>query len=174
MGCCLTLSGITRGCESSIGGIRRAWAACADEAGSPTIANDMVSALPNASAWHEYEFEKQTGSFTTTITRSEENNSLFYSSDIVLRFSKQETSKRLEIIAIASSDTHWIIEDNNGKYWYFGQYSGVKLSDGTGETGIAFEDFNGYNITLNDLSNVMPYEVSETAMNAILNPGSGS
>lgn len=173
MGCCVTLSGIIRGCDTSIGGIRRAWAACADEAGSPTITNDMVSALPSASAWHLYEFNKQTGSVTTNITKSD-TGAVFYSSDIVLQFAKQETSKRLEVIAIAASDTNWIIEDNNGKYWYFGQYSGVTLSEGTAETGTTFEDLNGYNITLNDLSDVLPYEVTDTAMNPLVNPGSGS
>lgn len=170
MGCCVALTGFIRDCENSIGGIRRAWAACYDEAGKPTVTNDQISAIPNPNIWVEYEFRKQTGSVTQTITRDDTTGSLYYSSDIVLQFTKQETPKRLEINAIASSDTSWIIEDNNGKYWYFGYFYPVTLSDGTAETGTVFDDLNGYNITLNVIENELAYEVTQSAMEAILNP----
>ncbi|MCD8030850.1 MAG: hypothetical protein LUF04_04290 [Bacteroides sp.] len=167
MGCCVSLQGIIRDCENGIGGIRRAWGVCFDKVGKPTVTNNKISAISNPSEWEEFEFRKQTGSVTTTITREDANGSLYFESAIVLQFSKQETVKRIEINAIAAGDTAWIIQDNNDVYWYFGFDYAVTLSDGTAETGTSFGDLNGYSITLNDLAKQMPYEVDETAMKAI-------
>ncbi|MCC8187427.1 MAG: hypothetical protein LIP08_07940 [Bacteroides sp.] len=169
MGCCVSLNGIIRGCDNSIGGIRRAWATCDDEAGKPTISNDIITAIPDPEAWSEYEFRKQTGSVTQTGSRDDATGSQYWNIEIVLQFSKQETEKRLEINAIALSDSRWIIEDNNGRYWYFGHFYPVTIADGaTAETGTAFDDFNGYNITLTTVSDVLAYEVSEKAMEDFL------
>lgn len=167
-GCCVTLSGLIRNCENNIGGIKRAWGACYDEVTAPTVADEMITTIPETAPWKLYEFRKETGSVTTTITRDNANGSLYYSSDIVFQFAKQETVKRIEINAIAQGDTVWIVEDNNGKYWYFGFDFPVNLSDGTAETGTAFADFNGYNITLNDVQKQLPYEIAASAMSGIL------
>lgn len=172
-GCCVTMQGIARDCDNSIGGIRRAWGACANEVTTPMLDSQgaMISAIPESDPWKLYEFRKETGSVTTTITKDQASGSLYYSSDIVLQFAKQETVKRLEVMAIAQGDTEWIIEDNNGKYWYFGYYWPVNLSDGTAETGTALADLNGYNVTLQEVSKYMPYEISADAMAAILGQG---
>lgn len=168
MGCCIAFTGVTKDCGSSIGGIKRAWGACFDNVGKPTIANDMISAIPDTAQWHEFEFRRQTGSVTTTITRDDTNGTLYYESAIVLQFTKQETAKRLEINALAASDTSWIIQDENDNFWYFGFDNPVTLSDGTAETGTAWADFNGYNITLTDVSKLLPYQIEQEAMNEIL------
>lgn len=170
MGCCTTLKGIIRNCEGSIGGIKRAWGACYDNIGAPTITADQISALPTGAvtAFKEFEFRHQTGSVTTTITSDDSVGSLYYESAIVLQFTKQETVKRIEINSIAASDTVWIIEDGNGKFWYFGLDYPVTLTDGTAETGTARSDLNGYNITLTDAQKQMPYEVTAAAMAPLL------
>lgn len=168
--CCVQLSGIIRNCDNNIGGIKRAWGSCFDEAGIPTIADGMITALGDTTNWHLYEFRKETGSVTTTLTKDDTVGSLYYSSDIVFQFAKQETIKRIEVMAIAQGDTAWIIEDNNGQFWYFGLDFPVTLTDGTAETGTAFADFNGYNLTLNDVQRQLPYEIDPTAMQPIINP----
>jgi hypothetical protein len=38
-------------------------------------------------------------------------------------------------------------EDGVGKYWLLGEENGVQLLSGTGATGTAFGDLNGYNLT---------------------------
>lgn len=172
MGCCITFQGITRDCTSSIGGIKRAWGACYDEISTPTITDDMISLIPNPQAWKLFEFRNETGSVTTDYQQDDTTGSKYWESTIVFQFTKMETVKRLEINALAQSDTAWIIEDNNGRYWYFGYDDYVILTDGTAETGTARADLNGYNITLLDTSKDLPYEVSDTAMEAIINPES--
>lgn len=168
MACCETLSGIAFDCLRGRAGIKRAFIACYDNV-TATFSNDMVATITGA--FSEYQFRKQTGSVTTTITVDDINGSIFYDSAIVLQFSKQETSKRIEIAAIALGDLVVVVEDNNGKYWYFGKDFPVNLSDGTAETGTAFTDFNGYNITLSDQSMELPYELSAAAIASITGSG---
>lgn len=172
MGCCRTLSGFMLDCTSNIGGIKRIWINCFDNVDTPTLQNDKISSITIPTdpedGWKEYEFRKQTGSVTTTITRDDAIGYLYYESAITLQFTKQETPKRIEIGALAINKLSVIVEDNNGLYWYFGFDYGVTLSDGTAETGTAFSDLNGYNITLNDISKELPYELAESAINQLL------
>lgn len=168
MGCCRTLSGIIRDCDANVGGIKRAWIACFDEAGTPTVTNDEISALGDATAFHEYEFRRQTGSVEKAYTIDDAAGTTYVESTIVLQFSKMETQKRVEIVNIAQSDVVVIIEDNNNKFWYFGFDYGVRMSEGGGETGTAFADLNAYTLTLVDVSKELPYELSDAAIAALL------
>lgn len=171
MACCGTLQGIPLDCERGVGGIIKAWIACRDNI-NVTIADGEITAISpsDLDTWHEFLFRKQTGSVTTTITTDDAAGTLYYESAIVLQFTKQETSKRLAINALGLSDLAIIIQDSNKRYWYFGYDYGVTLTDGSAETGTALADFNGYNITLTDLSRELPYEVTPEAMESILNP----
>lgn len=169
MACCVPLAGILRNCDASMGGIKRAWIACYNDVQPPTVTADKITKLNfTAGSFYEYEFKKETGSFTTTINPNDATGAVYYSTDIILQFAKQETAKRKEIAALAVGDLIVIIEDSNGLFWYFGYSYPVTMSAGTGETGTAFADFNGYNITLSDQSIVYPYEIDAAAMSGIL------
>lgn len=170
MGCCTVLAGILKSCGAAIGGIKSAWIACADDVTGVTVTADQVSAIAaSAGAFKEFQFRKDTGNFTTTINSDTTTGTLNYTTDIVLQFLKQETAKRIEVQALAQSDLAVIVLDSNGTYWYFGDSYPVTLSAGTGETGTALADFNGYNVTLQDVNLHMPYEVTKAAMDTLLN-----
>ncbi len=177
---CFSLNGIVKNCDSNVGGIRRAWIANYDDiqdVSTNTSAlgasddsaidceahtiNAIVQVNEKENPWKEYVFRKQTGSVTSTLTRDDAAGSLYYENVITLQFSKQESCKRMEINALAIGDLAVVIEDNNGKCWYFGYDFPVTLSDGSTETGTALGDMNGYTITLSDISKQLPYELSE-------------
>ena len=71
-----------------------------------------------------------------------------------------ETTKRVEIMALAQSGLVVVVVDANGKQWLLGYDAPVKASAGDGLTGTARADRNGYSITLQDNSLELPYEVS--------------
>lgn len=170
MNCCRNLTGIIRDCDASLGGIKRAWIACWDDVQTPTVTADQISALGESTSadWKEFQFRKNTGSFTSTINSAADSGTTYVSTEIILQFTKQETAKRVEINALAVSDVAVIIEDANGRFWYFGFDETVTLSTGTGETGTAKADFNGYNITLLDESMELPYELTQDAIDQLL------
>ena len=79
-----------------------------------------------------------------------------------MQFAKMDTTKRLEINALALGDLVLVVVDNNGKMWYLGKDNPVVASGGDSGTGKAFSDANRYGIQLTDNSLLYPYEVTAT------------
>lgn len=170
--CCTTISGIAQDCLGSIGGIKRVWISCYDGV-KTTVTDNMITAITGGS-FKAFSFRPQTGSLTMNFTKDNTTGTAYSENTLVMQFTRLETAKKIEIDALLIGDVVCIVEDNNGKYWYLGTDNPVNLSEGSGETGTAFTDFNGYNITLIDYSKVHPFEVTQTVIDSITGSGSGS
>lgn len=155
-----------------MGGIDVVLIANRDDVASITVTDGMVSAVtmqssgtpPVEAEFKEYHFRPGTGSLTSEYQVDEAAGSQYVQSLLALVFSRMETSKRLEISALALADAVAIVGDNNGKWWYLGYDHPLHLNAGTGETGTARGDRNGYSITLQDDSKEMPLEVSASVV----------
>lgn len=175
MSCCQDLTGILLNCDRSMGGIKRVFITCKDDISSITIANEEVATitLEEGKEFKEYQFRKETGSVSTAITVDDAAGTLYYESTITLQFTKQETAKRIEIAALALTDSVIVVEDSNSNFWLYGYDFPVTLTDGTIETGTAFADFNGYNITLLDQAKEPPFKLSEAAIATVIGSTEG-
>ena len=157
----ITLAGIGLGCKDNMGGIKEVYLIKEDDITSITVAEGAVSAitLAEGASFKTYKFRKGTSQFTSTMTTDEAAGTLSVQTDLALQFSKMETSKRLEIMAMCMESMKGIVLDSNGKYWFLGYDFPISASAATGQTGTAFGDFGGYNVTLTDNSKEFPYEV---------------
>jgi hypothetical protein len=135
-----------------------------------TITDGVVSAVTMATdaKFKKYSFAKNTGSLTSTYNIDAASGVKFVTSDLLLQFNRMETSKRVEISALALGDLAVIVKDANGKYWYLGKDEPVNASASDGQTGTARADANRYTITLQDNSFEMPYEIDDTIISAIV------
>ena len=170
MACSNTMTGIPSECKDSIGGIKAAYIAEHADVDSIDEAQGVISEIIMATGktFKPFVFRKETGNFTSTINSDDAAGTTFVQSEIVLQFTKQETAKRLEIAALMVGNCAVIIEDGNGKYWYFGQNFPVVLTAGSAASGTAMGDFNGYNITLTDKSKELPREVDARIISGLL------
>ena len=170
MSCVQTLSGLARDCNSSMGGILEALIAPYDDVTAVTITDGVISAITMASSkkFKKYNFAKNTGNLTSTYNIDPASGVRYVTSDLLLQFNRMETTKRVEITALAMSDLIVIVKDANGKYWYLGKDEPVNASAGDGQTGTARGDANRYSITLQDTSLEMPYEVSDSIIEGLL------
>lgn len=170
MPCTQTLSGLARDCSPSMGGIVEALIANYDDVTAVTVTTGVISAITMASSakFKRYTFAKNTGSLTSNYNIDDTSGSKYVASDLVLVFNRMETTKRVEITALAMADLAVIVKDSNGKYWYLGKDAPVNASAGDGQTGTARGDANRYSITLHDESAEMPYEVSDSVIDDIL------
>lgn len=155
-----TMSGLAVGCKDSIGGIKKAWFApygvqTSISTGTLTIDSGDIA------NFKVYNFRKATGSMTSTLNTSESAGNSF-TTEVSLQFLKQETSKRLEVMALLMNEMVGVIKDGNGKYWYIGYDYPIEATAGTAETGTAMTDLNGYNITISDNSIELPYEITDS------------
>lgn len=169
MACNQTLSGLVRDCAPSMGGIVEVYAANRDEIGTITIADDKVSAIATGTGkFKKYAFARNTGSMTSTYNISKENGTTYVATDLVLVFNRMETTKRVEMLALAQNELVLVVKDANGKYWLLGKDEPVTATAGDGQTGTARGDRNGYSITLQDNSAELPYEVDEKIVDGLV------
>ena len=170
MACSNTMTGIPSECKDSIGGIKAAYIAEHADVVSLDEAQGIITTITMAAGktFKPFVFRKETGNFTSTINSDDAAGTTFVQSEIVLQFTKQETAKRLEIAALMVGNCAVIIEDGNGKCWFFGEDFPVVLTAGSAASGTAMGDFNGYNITLTDKSKALPQEVAANIISALL------
>lgn len=171
MGCAKTLTGMGLDCRESVGGIKEVYILGDRSEATVTVVADAITTItivPASDKFLPYKFRKQTGSMVSTINTSEENGTTFVQTDVTLVFHKMEAKKRLEISALMVGDCAMLVKDGNDKYWYLGYDEPVTLTAGTAGTGTAKGDKNGYDLTLTDLSNTLPYEVTKTVAEGII------
>lgn len=170
--CLQTLAGITLDCGTNKGGIKKVHIANYGDV-EAVVADDKsgeITAITMADGkkFKTYQFRKQTGSMTSTLTSDDTSGINYVSTELSLVFTKMETAKRLEMSALAIGQLAVIVEDSNGKYWYLGKDDYVSASAGTGNTGTAKGDSNNYSLTLKDESDTYPFEVTEEAVMAVI------
>lgn len=170
MACSQTLSGLTFDCSPSMGGIVKVYIANHSDVASLTTADDKISVITmaNSAKFKAYSFARNTGSLSSNYTIDETTGANFVASDLVIQFNRMETTKRVEITALAQGELAVIVEDANGTLWYLGKDAPVKATAGDGLSGTARADRNGYSITLQDNSLEMPYEVLATALENVI------
>lgn len=175
-----TLKGIAGSCEANLAGIKKAWLGYANDfAFDLEDATDQniekhtvgVSGTSSAATLHEYVFNKQTGSLTSTLTKDETNGTNYYTNTVTLQFTRMEQSKHLEIEAMAKEHLCGIILDNNGEYWLVGWDGYLSLDEDTTQTGQSYDDLNGYQLTLNAMSGYKPINVNKDYLDDMISAG---
>lgn len=162
-----TLAGIPVDCQPSLGGISKIYIAdFADAIFTLDASGNTITGVSSAATWYEFNFRQQTGNFTSTLQKGD-NGAVYVETDIVAVFNRMETSKRLEMNALALNDMAVVVVDCNGKWWGFGVNRPVNSSAGTGESGTSFGDRNAYEITLHSVDGTFAPELTDEAITAL-------
>lgn len=153
-----------------MGGVVEVYIANHADVTGVTVTADKVTGITLASSakFKKYALPRNTASLSSNYTISDENGTKFVVSDLVIQANKMDTVKRIEFVALAQGELAVIVKDANGAYWYLGYDAPVKASAGDGLTGTARADRNGYSVTLQDNSLVLPMEVDATIMSDIV------
>ena len=166
MACTQTLSGLAADCAGNIGGIKNVYLANFADVTAITVTTNQISAITMASTkkFKKYAFKRGTGSMSSTLNVDATAGTNYVSTDLVLQFNRMETTKRVEMTALAQGELVAIVEDMNGKFWYLGYDEPVSASAGDGQTGTARSDGNRYTLTLQDVSQTWPIETASTVI----------
>ena len=164
MACTQTLSGIARDCLGNNGGIKTVWLANWDNVASLTESSGAITAITmaNSEKFKKYEFPRNTSSMSSNYAVNAENGTSYVETDLLMVFTRMDTTKRLEIVAMAQGLLAAFVEDNNGNVWYLGHDFPVTINAGDALTGTARGDRNGYSITLRDESAEPPMPFTGT------------
>ena len=151
MSCDIT-SGFTLGCRDNSGGIKNLYILSGSV---DTIVGDsagLISEMTGSGTFYKFELFRQTSDYTETITSTPENGTIFYEQSVNAIFFKLQTATRNQMRVLAQNPNLKVIvqtnnTDNTSTYAYLGQRNGLQLTGGTGATGTAFGDLNGYTLT---------------------------
>lgn len=172
--------GISLGCESNVGGIKKIYITDAvnvtgvtqNSGGILVASGEVVTAISMATTtlFYDFEFNKNTSNYTESATVNLENGTTFYTQTITLVIPRREQAKRNKILLLAAGQKklNIIVQDSNGLYWLFGQSEGCILTGNEGGSGTAKTDLNGYTLTLTAEEPTMAPEVDDAVIPTII------
>jgi len=153
MSTCDITSGFTLGCRDNVGGITNLYILSGSITTVDTASEGLISGITGSGEFFKFELFRQTSDFSEAITSTPENGTVFYEQTVNAVFFKLQSATRNQVKVLAQNpDLKLIVETNNGtvdgvgRYWLLGQDRGMQLLSGTGATGTAFGDLNGYTL----------------------------
>lgn len=172
MACALT-QGFTLDCKDAIGGIKSVrFASLSDwESLDPAYSTGAVTFGSASAVFHKYELDKEESSFNDDPTAGSNKGTLYYTPAITFILSKLDVAKRNEIQLLCRNRVVAIVETREASptYWAIGVTNGLDFSTGTGGSGTAAADLNGYTMTFTGMEANPMVEVSDGDLASITN-----
>jgi hypothetical protein len=153
MSTCDITSGFTLGCRDNTGGIKNLYILSGSIDTVNTASEGLINGITGSGELFKFELFRQTSDFAEAISATPENGTVFYEQTVNATFFKLQSATRNQVRVLAKNpNLKVIVETNNGsvdgvgRYWYLGEENGMQLLSGTGATGTAFGDLNGYTL----------------------------
>jgi len=151
---CLNTQNISLGCAASVGGVKELYVAGGSVSGQSYNSDGVLTGVSISSAYYTFELQKQTSNLTETFQVSLENGTTYFEQALTAVMNKMDQDKRNQLKLLAQNrNITLFVKDNNDVIWYLGRdFDGGFVSAGTGESGTAFGDRNGYSVTITTYS----------------------
>jgi len=173
MSCDIT-SGFTLGCRDNTGGIKAVYILSGSISDINTDADGVITGITGSGDFYKFELFRQTSNYAEEITSTPENGTIFYNQTLAAVFFKMKQAVRNQVNTLAQNpNLKVIVQTNNGTidgsgaFFLMGQTNGAQLLSGTSQTGTAFGDLNGYNLTF---SGQEPFPASEVEAGTTADP----
>lgn len=157
-------------CRDSVGGVAKIYISSLADYHSlvPTISGgDITEFTVPTEVFYQYEQLKETSSVTETINASIQNGTVYYAPEVAVVIPKLDAATRDEIRLLAQNRVviMYTTNDETASTFVVGHTNGLEITGGTGATGTAFGDMQGYTLTFSGM---------EPSMSLQLAPLSGS
>jgi len=170
---CITTQSLPLDCLESIGGIEVIYSVeLSAKASITTDASGKISAmsLNSGKQFWQYDMRKETASWATTDTPSNENGTLFFEQLLEFTAFQMTTTKRTELLLLKKQISMFIVKDKNARYWLLGEEFGMDYSAGETGTGLASGDRNGYALSFTGKERVPAKEIDSSLIAALILP----
>lgn len=167
MATCVLTAGIPMSCLESTGGIKNVYIAAFEEAATFTLTGDVITASTSSETFYTFKFRPQTAALNEEGAHSLENGTNFWTQTLTMIFHKMETSKRNNLLLLAGTQMHVIVETQNGDYWLMGKDNGAYLTASTSTTGQGYGDLSGYNVTITGTEPKMATEMDSATFGTL-------
>ena len=151
MACDIT-SGFQLGCRDNTGGLKAIYI-LSGSIDSITGSQGLITGITGSGIFYQFQLFRQTSNFTEELVATPENGTIVYNQTANTVFFKMQTATRNQVRVLAQNPNLKIVietqngsEDGDARWFLMGQVNGAQLLSGTGQTGTAFSDLNGYNL----------------------------
>jgi hypothetical protein len=173
MSCTFISSGITKDCSNNVGGLKTIYITELENVDSYTLASpgSHISAITMAvgAKFYEYQFNKNTSSFTEVQANNQQNGTELVTQTITLKFNRREQTKYNKIKLLGNfKDLAVIIKDSNDLYFFVGLTNGMNLTEINSATGVSKTDSNNYTLTLVGEEPILATEVASSVISGIV------
>lgn len=170
MACVSFSGGIAKDCDNNIGGLTKLYLTDFDNIVGYTQSGGTVSVIQMASAsfFYEFEFNRNSATFTEDLVKSVEAGSALFEQTVTVTIPRRDVSKRNTLALLTQRDLACIIKDSNGLFWYPGAVEGLYLSESTSTSGTAKADGSNYTLTLKGFEQDRAYGVQASIVSALV------
>jgi hypothetical protein len=171
---CENLETIVKSCLNNSGGIFKVYINQQDNIDGFTLDSapnswtiDSITLIGGGDLYTEFEIRRNTGSYTEDAAIDLVNGSSYVTATISLMFHRRDQAKSqaIKVLGAGQQYLNAIIEDANGKYWYFPYLQLSAVGEGSGT---ARADGSKYSVTLIAENDFLAYEVDSTIIAALL------
>jgi hypothetical protein len=171
---CENLETIVKSCLNNSGGIFKVYINQQDNIDGFTLDSapnawtiDSITLIGGGDLYTEFEIRRNTGSYTEDAAIDLVNGSSYVTATISLMFHRRDQAKSqaIKVLGAGQQYLNAIIEDANGKYWYFPYLQLSAVGEGSGT---ARADGSKYSVTLIAENDFLAYEVDSTIITALL------
>jgi len=171
---CENLESIVKSCDNNSGGIFKVYINQQDNIDSIAFADapntwtiDEINLIVGGDLYTEFEIRRNTGSYTEDAAIDLVNGSSYVTATITLMFHRRDQAKSqaIKVLGAGQQYLNAIIQDANGKFWYFPYLQLSAVGEGSGT---ARADGSKYSVTLIGENDFLAYEILESAVNDVI------
>ena len=166
---CDLIKGHSIGCRDGIGGVKALYLGQFEEITLTASGGEVTDIEMGTDTLFKYTCKRGVASITETINANSEAGTVFYTHSCNLKFNKlsKEYQNELRMLAqnrlIVFAELNELNDDGYNTIMCLGGTNGLELTSGTGASGAALGDMNGYDWTLEGSENNPMDEVTNDA-----------
>ena len=168
------LKGMGQECLGSVAGLQRLLIGLKSEwVVSANTSQQIITALSgttSSATFYEYYIMDESSSLSSTLTVNNQNGVKYYNNVINATFVRMRPEKHIELMALANEKLVVFAVDNNNQGWFLGEDSFVTATEETAQSGQAFDDLSGYQVTLTHRSGKLPFGIEASVYGKVTTP----
>lgn len=167
---CAIVSGYSLDCKDTVGGIKNIYITELSNVTAVTEnASGFVTGITKTGKFYKYELmPRGANNFTQNIQADAAAGTVAYEQTVTVNFVKLKYETQVKLENLIKNRTAVIVETKDGSYFLFGKLNGMEVTGGSGNSGQAMNEFQGYNLVFTGMEKSLANEVSSSIIAGLL------